>query len=350
MSKDINGKIDSALDKFSKAVNVSGFGGGVANSLLSRQDLESAIVVLSDRQTPFRDRVSRMKGEGLAHLWNQRTMLSTVAGGPFGLVNLFYADGDVPPSTDPTYVQKTAAYKYMGTTAVITGPMIASGRSYIDIEAEIAEASLRRIIQCEEWADFKGDSSINTLSYDGFDVQISTNIVNNAGAALTASGVTIPQIDKCIKLVRLQGGSHLDAIYCSYGIQNVINQIVAASARYFIQLDSKENLITAGDHVTAYASAIGQVPVIGDFFCNPAIPYAANQASSSGAQGYAASSIYLLRHDEQGVQMVDLVPLGRTELAKLADTVRFYINQYTILALKAEPWVAVLENVADPIV
>jgi hypothetical protein len=276
--------------------------------------------------------------------------LDTLADGPFGLVNLFYADGDLPNSTDPTYVQKTAAYKYMGTTAIITGPMIASGRSYIDIEAEIAEAALRRIIQCEEWADFKGDSGVNPLSYDGFDTQITTNIVNNLDAALTATGVTIPQLDKCIKLVRLQGGSHLDAIYCSFGMQNVINQIIAPSARYFVQLDTKENLLTAGDHVTSYSSAIGSVPVIGDFFCNPALPYPANAASSSGAQGTAASTIYLLRHDEQGVQMVDLVPLGRTELAKLADTVRFYINQYTVLALKAEPWVAMLERVADPIV
>jgi len=72
------------------------------------QDLESAIVVLSDRLTPLRDRITRIKGEGLAHLWNQRTRLDTVADGPLGLVNLFYADGQVPPGTDPAYTQKTA--------------------------------------------------------------------------------------------------------------------------------------------------------------------------------------------------------------------------------------------------
>ena len=80
--------------------------------------MEGAIVVLSDRQTPFRDRVTRIRGEGLAHLWNQRTRLDTVADGPAGLVSLFYADGQLPSATDPAYVQKTAAYKYLGTTAV----------------------------------------------------------------------------------------------------------------------------------------------------------------------------------------------------------------------------------------
>lgn len=341
-------RLERALDKFEKSVNIS-FAGPVPNSLLARQDLESALVVLSDRQTPFRDRVSRIKGEGLAHLWNQRTRLDNVTDGPSGLVQLFYADGNLPPATDPAYVQQTAAYKYLGTTAVITGPMIASGRSYIDIEAEVAEAALRRIIQAEEWAIFNADSSVQTLAFNGFEVQIVTNVVNNAAAALTALGVTIPVLDKVIKLIRLQGGSKLDAIYCSYGIQTVINQIVSPAARYFIQIDNaKDNILRAGDHVTSYQSPIGSIPVVGDFFVNPALPYPINFAGSSGPTGNLVSNIYLLRYDELGCQMVDLVPIGRTELAKIADTVRFYLNEYTVLALKAEPWTGEVSNVADP--
>lgn len=312
------------------------------------QDLESVIVVLSDRGTPFRDKVSRIKGEGLAHLWNQRTRLDTVAQGPSGLVNLFYADGNLPDDQDPTYVQKTAAYKYLGTTAIITGPMIASGRSYIDIEAEIAEAALRRIIQAEEWAIFNGDSSVNTLSFDGFSTQIVSNVVNNLAAALTATGVTIPSFDKVIKLIRIQGGSKLDGIYCSFGIQTVVNQIIGTQARYFIQSDVKNDNLMAGAHVVSYMSPIGPVPVVGDFFVNTALPYPINAAGSSGATGNLVSNIYFLRYDEQGCQMVDLVPIGRTELAKIADTVRFYLNEYTVLALKAEPWVGALINVSDP--
>lgn len=340
-------RLERALEKFEKAVNTS-FAGPVPNSLLARQDLESVIVVLSDRGTPFRDRVSRIKGEGLAHLWNQRTRLDTVAQGPAGLVSLFYADGQLPDDQDPTYVQKTAAYKYLGTTAVITGPMIASGRSYIDIEAEIAEAALRRIIQAEEWAIFNGDSSINTLSFDGFSVQITTNTVNNLAAALTATGVTIPAFDKVIKLIRLQGGTKLDGIYCSFGIQTVVNQIIGTSARYFIQSDVKNDSLIAGAHVVSYQSPIGPIPVVGDFFVNTALPYPINAAGSSGPTGNLVSNVYFLRYDEQGCQMVDLVPIGRTELAKLADTVRFYLNEYTVLALKGEPWVGALLNVSDP--
>jgi hypothetical protein len=339
--------LEKALDAYFRKTVDSSFAGPIPNSLLARQDLEAALVVLTDRQTPFRDRVTRIKGEGLAHLWNQRTRLGTLANGPMGLVNLFYADGQLPPENDPAYTQKTAAYKYLGTTAVISGPMIASGRSYIDIEAEIAESSLRQIIQAEEWAHFHGNSGVNTLSYDGLDVQITTNVTDLAGAALTASGVVIPAFDKVIKLIRLQGGSKIDGIYLSFGLQASVNSIIAPAARYFIQGDNAATF-TAGDHVVSYQSPIGPVPIIGDFFCNPALPYPTNAQGSSGAAGAAMSSVYFLRHDDQGIQIVELVPLGRTELAKLADTIRFYINEYIVLAVKAEPWVGRIDHVSDP--
>ena len=226
--------------------------------------------------------------------------------------------------------------------------MIASGRSYIDIEAEIAEAALRRIIQAEEWADFHGQSSVNSLSYDGLDVQQVTNVVSNAGAALTASGVVIPAFDKIIKLIRLQGGNKLDGIYLSFGLQTQVNAIISPQARYFINVDQKDNRLGAGEHVVSYMSPLGSIPVIGDFFCNPALPYPINDAGSSGATGNLVSTAYFLRHDDQGIQMVDLVPLGRTELAKIADTVRFYLNEYIVLALKAEPWTGSLTNISDP--
>jgi len=143
--------------------------------------------------------------------------------------------------------------------------------------------------------------------YDGFDVQLVTNVVDNAGAALTSTGVTIPAFDKIIKLIRNQGGNRVDGIYMSFGLQNIVNQIVSTAARYFINLDTPKNLLTAGDNVTTYQSALGPIPVIGDFFCNPALPYPYNASGSSGPSGAATSDVYFLRHDGQGVNMADLV-------------------------------------------
>lgn len=341
-------RVEKALDTFEKDVDTS-FAGPIPSSLLARQDLEEALIVLSDRLTPFRDRVTRIKGEGLAHLWNQRKSLGTLANGPQALVNLFYADGQLPPENDPSYVQKTAAYRYLGTTCVVTGPMIASGRSYMDIEAEIAEAGLRRVIQAEEWACFNSDSSVNAAAFDGFNVQLVTNVSSNSGAALVAAGVTIPAFDKLIKYIRNQGGNKIDGVYVSYGVQTVINEIISPAARYFINIDRETGNLQAGDNVVSYQSPIGPIPVVGDFFVNPALPYPYNPAGSSGAEGSSLSNAYFVRYDNQGAEMVDLVPIGRTELAKIADTVRFYINEYTVLAVKGEPWLGILDNISDPL-
>lgn len=125
--------INKALDAFEKAVNIS-FAGGIPSSLLARQDLEAGIVKLTYRETPLRDVLKRVKGEGLAHLWNVRTNLGT--GASELTAGVFYNDGGLPTASDPAYVQKSAAYKYLGITANITGPMIASGRSFTDIEAK----------------------------------------------------------------------------------------------------------------------------------------------------------------------------------------------------------------------
>jgi hypothetical protein len=84
---------------------------------------------------------------------------------------------------------------------------------------------------------------------------------------LTANGLVIPAFDLIIKKIRLQGGSKIDGIYCSYGIQNVVNAVVSGQARYFIQPDSSKNVLTAGDNVTVYMSTLGSIPIVGDFFC-----------------------------------------------------------------------------------
>ena len=276
-----------------------------------------------------------MKGEGRAHLWNVRKALGA---NPAELTTaLFYADGGTPTFSDPVYEQKTAAYKYLGVAANITGPMIASGRSFTDIEAEVAEAKLRQLIQAEEWAIFHGSASSNPLQFDGLDVQIVTNIIDKAGYALN-----VEDIWKAVKLVRLQGGQPTH-VFCSYGVQNQINSLLLGDLRYIAQ---QGTVVTMGLNANNIQTPAGVLPLIGDFFINPSSPYQYNQAGSSGPQGNSVSNVYVLNVPE--LEMVDLLPIGRTELAKLADTVRFYINEYTVLAVKAEPWQAVIKNVSDP--
>jgi len=94
---------NQVLDMFAKNVNVSGYAGPIPTSLLARQDLQSEIVKLTNRQTPLRDIIKREKGEGRAHLWNVRTALGGLPANNNPL-ELFYADGGLPTQSDPIYV------------------------------------------------------------------------------------------------------------------------------------------------------------------------------------------------------------------------------------------------------
>ena len=329
--------INKALDQFEKAVDIS-FAGGIPLSLLARQDLEAAIVKLTYRETPLRDILKRIKGDGRSHLWNVRKSLG---GTPAELTTqIFYADGDVPKFSDPAYTQVSAPYKYLGIAANITGPMIASGRSFTDIEAEVAEAKLRQVIQAEEWALFNGDSSQpgqdsqgNTIypQFDGLGIQIKTNVIDKLGAA-----IDIQDIWRAIKLIRLQGGQPTH-VFTSYGIQNQLNTLLLGDIRY---IASAGTTVTMGLNANNIQTPAGVLPLIGDFFINPATPYPIGQnVNSSGPEGATTSDVYVLCAPE--IEVADLLPIGRTELAKIADSVRFYINEYSILCVNTLRHIAV---------
>jgi hypothetical protein len=93
---------EQVLNIFAKNVDTS-YTGAIPNSLLSRQDLESEIVKLTNRNTPLRDMVKRTRGEGRAHLWNQRVALGHLPNNNSPL-EIFYKDGALPTQSDPQYV------------------------------------------------------------------------------------------------------------------------------------------------------------------------------------------------------------------------------------------------------
>ncbi len=94
---------EQILNLFAKSVNVSGYAGAIPNSLLSRQDLEQEIVKLTNRNTPLRDIMPRGRGEGRAHLWNQRKALGQLPTNNSQL-EVFFPDGGLPTESDPIYV------------------------------------------------------------------------------------------------------------------------------------------------------------------------------------------------------------------------------------------------------
>jgi hypothetical protein len=179
---------------------------------------------------------------------------------------------------------------------------------------------LRQLIQAEEWAIFHGDETqtgydsqgnpIVGLQFDGLDRQLKTNYIDKGGAALNYEDIC-----GAVKLIRLEGGQPTH-VFCSFGVQNQLNSLLLGDLRY---IASAGTTVTMGLNANNIQTPAGVLSLIGDFFINPASPYPVNQAGSSGPQGYPISNIYVLNVPE--LEMVDLLPVGRTELAKVADTV-----------------------------
>lgn len=97
---------DAVMQYFTKAVDVT-YAGPIPTSLLARQDLEAEVIKLTNRNTPLRDIMPRIRGNGSAHLWNQRIQLGALPNNNLPL-ELFYKDGGLPTESDPKYVQKSA--------------------------------------------------------------------------------------------------------------------------------------------------------------------------------------------------------------------------------------------------
>ncbi|HVA99445.1 MAG TPA: DUF5309 family protein [Bacteroidia bacterium] len=336
--------INSTLDEIKKDITSANTQGVAGNTGLSRQDLSSSLVKLTNRGTPLRDKLKRKQGNGLAHSWNLRSALGLGANNP---KDMFYAEDTLPSVSTATYSQKSANYKLIGDTVIVSSFAIAAGRSYIDLLAESTESAMRTVIQSEEWAIFNGDSTVTNdngvSSFDGLSKQISTNVVSLSGA-LTGTD----PLDEAIELIRIQGGGMGNlAIYCSFGIQRKINQLQQASGdfRYFVQAKDLGNTVW-GANVSMYQSTVGAIPLVGDFFVNPATPYPYSNAGSSAAAGASSSNIYIL--DLDYLAMVDLKPMGLEDLAKISDNERKMVNEYTVLEVTAEPWMAAITGVTEP--
>src|SRR5207249_2372421 len=117
--------------------------------------------------------------------------------------------------------------------------------------------------------------------FDGLAIQLTTNVIDRAGGALTAIGNSVKELDRAVKLSRLQGGQPTH-IFCSFGMQNQVSQIVSPQARWIVQ---NGTTVTGGAYAVNYQSPAGVLPIVGDYFINASIPYPYNTAGSSGAEG-----------------------------------------------------------------
>lgn len=328
-----------------KAIDTSDINGpsaGTANAVTPRQDLDGVILKISDRNTPFRDIVARETGNGSAFEFNLRKSLFA-SGESSDPRKAVYGDGALPQRKSSAYFTRTATYRSVGYTGTVTGLAQAQGRSLVDLYVEEIEATTRRVIQAEEWLNFWGDSSYTdpttgVASYDGLNKYITTNVIDANGAEISKV-----LIDKACNLIGQQGGmaTHM---FTSFRVGDKINNLYNSAAQVIVNGDGRDDL-TLGNYVTKIRTSVGVLKVVTDFFINPGNTYPLSNGVESTPSGADTSTVFILAMPH--ISMKDLQSLGMEELGRIADKREFFVNEYTALKLKAEPWCAKIINVKD---
>ena len=316
--------IAQTLDQVEKVMSTPAY---VAGPILVRENLDGFINRLTNKDTPIRDRLPRKTGAGLAASWNVLTAI--------GVGNSPFAEGGTPTEDNTSYARRSAIYKELGKTKSITDRMLAAGKSFIDVEAELTEVALREVIQDEEQLIITGDTGVSALQFDGLLATVLTNVIDDNNNAL---GFRTDILEQAIEIVLTDYGVRATAIYVGYGMKRAINQSLAGDVR--INLD-QTNEVSTGVEVGFYQSMIGKLPFVATFAIAPdTVTYVGT--------GDTVEDVYVVTEQAYGqdvLYMEDLYGLGKSMLDRTGAAIKFMVTECTVMVNRAEEFHVRLANI-----
>jgi hypothetical protein len=116
--------VEKALQDIQKAIAST----PVDGLMLVREDLQAEMAIMAPTDTPLRNRLNRIQGNGKAHAWYQLTPTVSAEAQSAGHLFLggtapekaFFAKGGLPLATAPSYVYKSAPYVSVGDLATVS--------------------------------------------------------------------------------------------------------------------------------------------------------------------------------------------------------------------------------------
>lgn len=328
--------VESAINDIQKAISSV----DVSGLLLVREDLQAEMAIMAPTDTPLRNRLNRIQGNGKAHAWYQlvpTVSTETQSAGHLFLGGTapekgFFDKGGLPQATQPSYKFKSAPYTSLGDLATVSFFEQMAGGTYTDIKKHQIKVKMLNVALMEEWAIINGDSSVGSgLQFDGLNVQITTNIKNNATAALALSDIT--SIEKTI----VDKGGKPQIVVLSYRELQKFNELVLSSFYRLFQAGAGSMAdIPAGISVSRWLSPFGVVDVVGSRYIVP--------DGSSNTFALVLDDKTVLE-DGNAIQMVDLMPLSAIDLALLQSAYRTLIAEFSVLQITAEAFQGKITNI-----
>jgi len=251
--------IDKAISDIQKAIGSI----DVDGLLLVREDLQAELAIMAPTDTPVRNRLNRIQGNGKAHAWYQLTPTSATEGLFLGTApsNAFFERGGLPNATQAAYKYKSAPYVSLGDMIVVSFFDQMAGATYADVKKLQTKIKMINTALIEEWAIINGDSTVNPLQFDGLLKQIVTNTEPASGAAFT-----LTQIGNLLRKITIVGGKP-QAIIVSYRDNQRFSDLILSSYYRLFQAGAGALAdVPAGVAVTKWVSPFGTLDIIGSRF------------------------------------------------------------------------------------
>lgn len=340
--------VAQVLERLQKDVSVT----QIQGLAMYRQDLSPILMIEPPMETPLRNRFQRIKGNGGAHEWNRLVATSGPANTPFIGGTLpssgFFAKGNLPVNTAPTYEHVSAPYKLVGDIAEVTDFDQAAGKTYIDLLAHQIKMKTKNVALMEEWCIINGYAqstntgmpNYNALYFSGLLEQSTYNNINAGGAQFSIGAVRKAQLGQYTV------GATPRLVVMSVPMKAKFNDLILANyfaIRQNTGLEAFTRLQT-GLNVTSFDFGFGPVEIMQHRYLNAG----AGQASGGTQETILSLDDQSETEDGNAIEMVDLLPVGMTPLARTTTSTRQLVQEYCLLKVTAPIYQAVVTGIATP--
>ena len=283
-----------------------------------REHLDTRIADITDRQTPFLDRIRRTKANGITHEWDMITAL--------GSNDTATEEGGTPPVNEASITRFSAQVKTFATRVEVTDKAQWGSSDYFNLMETHLQRGMKKILQDVEKKSFYGDVDSNAAEFDGIYNIVtdyaSSNIVNGGGNAISEANVN----------------SAIQAVLDEGGVPNMMF-MAADDLRDWADLwsdtvtyNDPSGNISTGYNVARYMSFAGPLDIVMDLFIT--------DANSPNTYG----DTFILYMPEMA--LAETEPMYRLPSYRgltLAETQAVVWN--CVLELRIPQWQAIVKNV-----
>lgn len=171
------GKKFEEVATLTKAPSISTTSGGTYTGYgLMTPYVDPSIVDRTVRETPLVKLLPRKAVKGRSYVYN---LISAKAGAAF-----LGDDAALSDQVD-TRSTTTVAMKYLYAVGRVTGPSLASGQGFINLMAEDIRVKTASMNEKLENEIVNGDTTVDSLGFNGLIASLTTNTTNNSGAEIT---------------------------------------------------------------------------------------------------------------------------------------------------------------------